>query len=267
MLKYPILMVHGMGFRDRKHFGYWGRIPKALEKRGERIFFGGQDSNGTVEHNGEFLAKRVREIIDKSGCGRLNVIAHSKGGLDMRYAVSTLGIGEYIASLSTVSTPHNGSLTVDKLLRLPDPLVRFAGHCSDLWLRLMGDKNPNAYRVFHSFTTSQAKLFNENNPDDEKVYYQSFAFTFSSMFSDMTMFIPHLAVKLVEGENDGLLTPRAAQWTNFRGVYKGAANRGISHCDEVDMRRRRLTRKRGEGISDIVDFYIELVSELEEKGF
>ena len=33
-LKYPILMVHGMGFRDRKYLNYWGRIPGTLEKAG-----------------------------------------------------------------------------------------------------------------------------------------------------------------------------------------------------------------------------------------
>ena len=33
-LKYPILLVHGMGFRDHKILNYWGRIPKELEKMG-----------------------------------------------------------------------------------------------------------------------------------------------------------------------------------------------------------------------------------------
>lgn len=38
-LKYPLLMVHGMGFRDNRVIGYWGRIPKALEKCGAEVFF------------------------------------------------------------------------------------------------------------------------------------------------------------------------------------------------------------------------------------
>ena len=38
--RYPFVLVHGTGFRD---WGYWGRIPKALEERGARVFFGGQD--------------------------------------------------------------------------------------------------------------------------------------------------------------------------------------------------------------------------------
>ena len=31
--KYPILLVHGVFFRDFKHFNYWGRIPAELEKK------------------------------------------------------------------------------------------------------------------------------------------------------------------------------------------------------------------------------------------
>lgn len=37
-LKYPLLMVHGMGFRDNRVISYWGRIPKALENAVRRCF-------------------------------------------------------------------------------------------------------------------------------------------------------------------------------------------------------------------------------------
>ena len=53
------------------------------------------------------------------------------------------------------------------------------------------------------------------------------------------------------GENDGLLPPEAVKWGIFKGVYRGVGNRGISHCDEIDMRRRPLSKKAGEGLSDI----------------
>lgn len=267
-LKYPILLVHGMGFRDYKHVGYWGRIPKALEREGCTVYFGKQDSNGTVESNAAFLANRIRKILNDSGAEKLNVIAHSKGGLDIRYAISSLGMGKFIASLSTISTPHNGSLTMDKIMSLPKWMIHIIAACSDLWLRLLGDKHPNAYRVFESFTTRNAQQFNAENPDSPEVYYQSFAFTFSTPFSDMLEWFQHFVVKCIEGENDGLLTPGAVQWGNFRGVFIGATHRGISHADEIDLRRRHFTRKKGKtGISDIVDFYIELVRELESMGY
>ena len=125
-LKYPILMVHGMGFRDRKHLNYWGRIPGALERIGCRIFYGHQDSNASVETNAYHLAMRINEVLSESGAERVNVIAHSKGGLDIRCAIAKYDLGAKVASVTTINTPHNGSITVDKLLRLPDFLVRIA---------------------------------------------------------------------------------------------------------------------------------------------
>lgn len=266
-LKYPVLMVHGMGFRDRKHINYWGRIPKELEKLGCRIYYGCQDSNASVETNGSVLKSRVEEIIRESGAEKLNVIAHSKGGLDIRYAISTLGIGDKIASVTTINTPHNGSLTVDALLKVPDVLIRLGSKCTDIWMRILGDRKPNTYSAIQSFRTDCAEKFNRENPDLEGIYYQSYAFVMKHAFSDIFMWWTYLVVYCFEGENDGLLAPRATKWTNFKGIYRGNSGRGISHCDEIDMRRRRLTRRTGEDVSDMVCFYTDVVRELEVLGF
>lgn len=266
-LKFPVLLVHGMGFRDSRYINYWGRIPAKLEEKGCKVYYGNQDSNGTIETNGEHLAKRIKEIIDETGAEKLNVIAHSKGGLDIRYAISSLKMYEYIASLTTISTPHNGSITVDKLLKLPKFMVKFVSVCADIWLRICGDKNPDTYEVIKTLTTVAAEQFNRNNPDRPEVYYQSYAFIMKHAWSDMLMFIPEIVVRFFEGPNDGLLAPRATEWTNFRGIVTGNSNRGISHCDEVDIRRKKLTHKHGEGVSDITEFYAGIVNDLCNRGF
>ena len=261
-MAYPILLVHGMGFRDSRLFNYWGRVPKMLKRMGFEVYYGGQDSNGTIEKNGEVIAKRIDEIIRETGCEKLNIIAHSKGGMDARYAMSTLGMGKYVATLTTLSTPHHGSVTVDKLLKAPDILVRFVAKCSDLWLRVWGDKYPDAYNVFHSFTTTAAEEFNRKNPDCEGVRYRSYAFVMKNAASDLFMWFPNLVVSHFEGENDGLLAPRAVKWGEFMGIKRGCNNRGISHCDEVDMRRMKFTRKKESGVCDILDVYREIAENL-----
>ena len=43
--KYPVFLIHGMGFRDGK-IVYWGRIPHMLRKWGADVYFGYQDANG-----------------------------------------------------------------------------------------------------------------------------------------------------------------------------------------------------------------------------
>lgn len=66
-LKYPVLLVHGMGFRDDKRFSYWGRIPQVLEELGCNVYFGTQDGNADVETNGTHLAHRIQQILEETG--------------------------------------------------------------------------------------------------------------------------------------------------------------------------------------------------------
>ena len=87
-LKYPLLMVHGMGFRDRKHLCYWGRIPKALEAHGAEVYFGHQDAVGSVEGNAQTVAKSLDEVLKITGASKVNILAHSKGGLESRWLAS-----------------------------------------------------------------------------------------------------------------------------------------------------------------------------------
>ena len=266
-LKYPVLLVHGMGFRDRKHLNYWGRIPKVIEEEGNTVFYGNQDANGSVVTNGEYLAERVRRIAEEHGIEKFNVIAHSKGGVDIRYAISTLKINDLVASVTTINTPHNGSVTLDHLLKFPDFLIRFGCKVTDLWFRLLGDKKPDTYRTIKDMETGNSAEFNRKNPDAPDIYYQSYAFSCKKVTSDFFLWFTNLVVKHYEGENDGLLAPRALIWTNFRGHFRSATNRGISHFDEVDFRRRPLTRKKLDGITDITDFYRDMVRELAGMGF
>ena len=81
------------------------------------------------------------------------------------------------------------------------------------------------------------------------------------------MMIPYTAVYLCEGENDGLLTPDSAKWGDFKGIVKTNSNRGISHCDEVDLRRRKLSGREGSGVSDITEVYGDILKELKKRGF
>lgn len=266
-LKYPVLLVHGMGFKDYKLVNYWGRIPEALEKNGAEVYYGRQDSNGSIESNAEQLKISLDVALEKSGAEKVNIIAHSKGGLEARYLISTLGYADKTASLTTLSTPHNGSITVDKLMKLPQGAVKFGCGAADLWFRILGDSSPHTYEAVKSFRTADAERFNRENPDAEEVYYQSYAFAMKKMSSDMFMAFPWIVVNHFEGENDGLLAPDSVKWTNFKGVYYGSGKRGISHCDEVDMRRSRLSADKSGGISDITEFYVDIINGLKELGF
>lgn len=266
--RFPLLMIHGTGFRDRKWFNYWGRIPTELKMRGCELFYGNQDSWATVENNAAVLNDRIREILNETGAGKVNIIAHSKGGMEARYLISTLGMADSVATLTTISTPHHGSKTMDIACGLPEFLFRVAGFFANRWFKMLGDSNPDFHFVCRQFTTGYAEEFNKNNPDAKGVYYQSYAGVMRNSFSDGMMFFPHFVVRCIEGENDGLVTPRSANWGVFKGILKGSKNRGISHADEVDMRRRRLSKKSEEGyVRDICDVYLQIVEDLNQLGY
>ena len=269
--KYPLLLVHGMGFRDRKHYCYWGRTAKLLKRHGARVFFGGQDSSGSVESNARCVNGALFDALERSGAEKVNIIAHSKGGLEARYLITRLGCADKVASLTTLATPHHGSVTVDRLMGLvPQGFIKAGCKPIDLWFRLLGDRHPDTYAAICAFRTADAERFNKETPDMTGIFYQSYGFVMKSAFSDMLMWFSNLAVGYFEGANDGLLPPRAVKWTNYRGTYTGIEKRGISHFDETDFRRRRLSdRYRGKPneIGDIPEFYLEIVKRLKKSGF
>jgi len=266
--RYPLLLLHGAGFRDSERFCYWGRIPKALEEHGASIHYGHQEARASVEYNAAVVKANLEKILAETGCGKVNIIAHSKGGLEARYMISTLGMAAHVASLTTVATPHRGSETIDLLCRLPDSAFKITAFFADRFSLLLGDEEPDFYTVGKAFGTEHMAAFNEQNPDAPGVYYQSYAGVMQGASGDVIVSLPYLLVERVEGENDGLVTPASAMWGRFRGVLRGATGQGISHADEVDMRRRDIPcMLGGETLSGIREVYTGMVGELKDMGF
>ena len=60
--------------------------------------------------SGKELAARIRQLVEETGCEKVNIIAHSKGGLDSRAAIAHCGMAPYVATLTTINTPHRGCI-------------------------------------------------------------------------------------------------------------------------------------------------------------
>ena len=265
--RYPIVLIHGAGFRDLKWPVYWGRIPRALEERGAQISYGLQDCWASTETNAAEIVRRIDEILRETGAEKVNIIAHSKGGLEARMAASSLGMGPAIASITTVGTPHRGSQTVDRLLKAPDSLFNVAAFAVNNWIGLIGDTKPDFFAVCRDFSTDCARRFNEENPDVPGVFYQSYAGVMKTPLSDINLSTANLVVRLIEGENDGLVTVESARWGERFTLLTGCGNRGVSHYDEIDFRRAPLSAKaRGSGIADICEVYRQIVTDLAARG-
>ena len=259
--RYPILLVHGVGFRDFHYFNYWGRIPRELVRNGARVYYGHQEAWGTIEDNACILRNKILEIQKETGCGKVNIIAHSKGGLDSRYLISALGMEGSVASLTTICTPHRGSALSDFLKILPEPLYRNVCRFIDWYFRRLGDGKPNAYAASRQLSRAYASGFNRLYGDKEGVYYQSYASLMKRGASSKLLCVPYWILKKLDGPNDGLVTKESAQWGVFRGVVTNNRLRGISHGDMID-----LTREDYKGF-DVKEFYVELAADLKKRGF
>ena len=266
--RYPILMLHGVGFRDLKWPLYWGRIPKALTDLGCVLFYGQQDCWARVEDNAKTVKARIGMILEETGAEKVNIIAHSKGGLEARMAASSLGMGEKIASITTIGTPHRGSKTIDRLLQAPNSIFNVASFAVDNWIGLIGDTKPDFYAVCRDFSTEYAKHFNRENPDVPGIFYQSFAGVMRGPLSDIHLSTAYFVVRQIEGENDGLVTTESARWGEKFTILRGSGRRGISHYDEIDFRRQPLTKaQKGSGVSDICNVYRGIAEDLARRGF
>lgn len=258
---YPLVMVHGIGFRDLRYFNYWGRIPRELKRNGALVYYGNQEALGTIVYNAEDIKKRIFQVLEETGAKKVNIIAHSKGGLDSRYAISKLGMAPYVASLTTMNTPHRGCRFVDYACQLPEGLYRLVASCFDRTFRKFGDKNPDFYTATHQFSTKESERFNNQVPDDPKVYYQSYTSKMKHPWSHLLLSIPYCMIKPLEGENDGLVSVDSAKWGEFQGVFSNTHSRGISHGDIIDLKREDY-----KGF-DPVETYIKIVAELKKKGY
>lgn len=259
--RYPLVLVHGVGFRDFRYFNYWGRIPRELARNGAKVYYGHQEAWGTIEDNARILKDKICGIKRETGCRKVNIIAHSKGGLDARYLISGLHMEESVASLTTISTPHRGSALVDLLERLPDGVYRAVCGLIDWYFGRLGDTNPDAYHASRQLSRHFAGAFNQSYRDIDGVFYQSYASLMRSGFSSKLLCIPYWVLKRLEGPNDGLVTAESARWGDFRGTITNTRLRGISHGDMID-----LTREDYEGF-DVKEFYVELAADLKRRGF
>lgn len=252
--RYPILLIHGLNCRDDWVFPYWGRVLDVLRAHNARAYLSGQDAWGSVPANARALLRRGEEVLALEGAEKLNLIAHSKGGLEARFLLSSLGFAPKAASLTTICTPHRGSRAAAEWLGR-ERVCRLVGPKLESFWRARGDQAPDFRAAAEALTPEAMARFNEENPDSPQVYYQSWGARLDRPGWDaMDRF--QLWFTRADAPTDGLVSPDSAVW----GVYRGTLE-GISHQDSVGGRRRKRPG------FDAGDFYIRLVRELADMGF
>ena len=218
----PIVLAHGIArfdilleifrnkvklpeheFRDR--FQYFKGIKTHLEAHGFEVFHPNQDFAGSVGLRSGQLRDRVNEIISNKGGGKVHIIAHSMGGLDARHMIVELDMPESVASLTTIGTPHLGTI-------LADHVIHHGGFLLKEGLRPVINLDG-----FDDLTITACEEFNRRAEDQEarnSVVYQTYASAevLNLVFAPL---IPSwIFLRDNEGKNDGLVPFRSQQWKN-----------------------------------------------------
>jgi triacylglycerol lipase len=282
---YPIILAHGMGGFD--HLGpveYFFGVADTLRARGEVVYATQVPPFQSSAVRGEELAKQIDTILEETNACKVNLIAHSQGGLDARYVIGSLGYGDRIASVITVSTPHRGSKVADVVLGLsPDGSSAILEAFARLIGRTVNDlgNDSDLQASLLQLSEETAEQFALDNPDDPNVAFYSVAGrslllrssddcanahwansgrtdAIDPLLLPTGLFLRGLSITKPTS-NDGLVTVESAKWGQFLGCIPA------DHFDEV-----------GQVADLIVDpwsrfnhksFYIQLADFLHQEGF
>ena len=256
--KYPIVLVHGVAARPMLFFRAFGRIDSELRKDGYKVFVSNHDGFGRIETNAEQLKAFIQKIMKDYNVDKVNIIAHSKGGLDSKYMITHLDMEDHVASLTTLCTPHRGSLITSKIWDLPDIVKEYLAFLIDsAYTVIGGDKKANAIAVCDQLrmveTSEEVLNFSY------KVYCQSYSTNISRPEDCAAMAVPMIIHKGGHmHENDGLVDEESSKF----GVYRGSClDTPVSHVQIIDFLAKKKQRKR------VYAFYKQVCIDLANMGF
>lgn len=256
--KYPIILAHGIVAKQLRIMNAFGRIGKELEAAGYDVYIADTDGIGRIETNAEQLRDFILGVMESTGAEKVNIIAHSKGGLDSKYMITKLGMEDRVASLTTLCTPHRGSIIASWIWKLPGFMKKtIAFFINSFYKIFMRDKHPDALGA-----CDQLRKVDESEETlafSHKVYCQSYSTSLKRGRDCFIMGIPMKIYKHFEkAENDGLVSSDSAKFAHYRG---DCLDISISHVQIIDIFSRHSQKKK------IYEFYKGLCAELAEMGF
>nr|MBE6544705.1 hypothetical protein [Oscillospiraceae bacterium] len=256
--KYPIILAHGIAAKQLRVLNAFGMIGFELERAGYRVFIADTDGFGSIETNADQLKHFVERVKAECQCEKVNIIAHSKGGLDSKYMITELDMEDSVASLTTLCTPHRGSIIASKIWDLPLPIKKICAFFIDNFYRLIfHDKHPDSMRA-----CDQLRAVDESEETLQlsyKVYCQSYSTGISSIKDCFIMALPMKIQHHYEiHDNDGLVAEKSAKFGRYRGKCTDIP---VSHVQIIDL----FSKKSQKGA--IYAFYKQVCEELTEMGF
>lgn len=201
--RHPVVLLHGLLGFDELVLGptrvaYFRGLTERLRRVGADVHRPRVSRTAAIAARGAQLAARIEALPAK----RVNVIAHSMGGLDARWAIARLGLAERVASLVTIGTPHRGS-----------PLADLgAGLGEKLGVRRVLDGLGMDVAAFQDLTTTRMAAFNRKVRDARGVWYASVVAHADGWSTSPLLWATHRYLSARAGPNDGLVPLASQAW-------------------------------------------------------
>lgn len=258
--KYPIFLCHG--------FGAIGSLVKPsplhdpcmlMRKRGIVAFAPNVVPYASIETRANNWVRLIREVCETYQFEKVNVVAHSMGGLDMRHAICHLGVADKIESLTTIATPHHGTFLADLVLKTPEILAGPIGEIVD-WFgnNVYPNEKSNTIGSVEQLTLNYVReQFNHDTPDPQNIpiYSYSAAVGRGTNYPLNPIFkFQNSQIYDQEGENDSFVSVKSAQW----GTYLGCIN--LSHLNQINVQVGKEAKPK------YLDFWTGVVEKLSEYG-
>lgn len=258
--KYPIFLCHG--------YGAIGSVINSgplhdpcMEIRGHGIPAIAPNivPYARIETRAENWVRLIRNFCKEHRYEKVNVVAHSMGGLDMRCALTKTNIADRVESLTTITTPHHGSSLADLILKAPELLteklsVMFDWFGDNMYPKTKSDALGSLEQLTRAYTT---EVFNPDHPNLDEVAYYSY----SAGVGKGTDYSINPVLKFQnnqiyekEGPNDAFVSVESAKWgTHLETVP-------LSHLSQIHVQMNKESQKIYE------QFWLNVLKKLAENG-
>ncbi|HEX8953758.1 MAG TPA: alpha/beta fold hydrolase [Polyangia bacterium] len=105
--RHPVVLLHGFAMNRTN----WIWLGRGLARRGVGPLYGtSYFSPQSVRRSAEHLARFVDSVRAREKSERVDIVAHSLGGVVARYYIERLDGAKSIGRLVTIGSPHNGTV-------------------------------------------------------------------------------------------------------------------------------------------------------------
>ena len=131
----PVILIHGY-YEDKSVWKDWQKLFQNKTKTFVVTFNTTNDECGSAADHAKELVQIIKQVKMKTGQDKVNIVGHSKGGLDARVYLADNITRDDVANLIMIGTPNAGSPIADLVVQEPLPYIEkiFGKSFASYWL-------------------------------------------------------------------------------------------------------------------------------------